>query len=91
MTSPSFDDRAPTGETLTDYDIAHAVLYIRLLDAEAAGQDWRSMAAQLFDLDPRRESVRAQTVVETHLARAHWMRDVGYKGLLGARPPSRPN
>lgn len=88
MVSAAFEDRAPTGETVTDYDIAHARLYIRLLDAHAAGLDWRAIAVQLFEIDIALEPERAQRVVESHLARALWMRDKGYKGLLGARPPS---
>jgi hypothetical protein len=88
MTSAAFDDEAPTGAAVSAYDIAHAALYVRLLDAEAAGLDWRTIAAQLFAIDAARERERARRVVESHAARARWMRDEGYKGLLGQRPPS---
>jgi hypothetical protein len=86
MTDLEFEDDAPTGDAVTAYDIAHAALFIRLLDAEAAGQDWKTIAVRLFGLDVDRDPDRAQRVVESHLARARWMRDVGYKGLLRGRP-----
>ena len=41
MTAESFLDEAPSGDSLTDYDRAHVKLYVRLLDAEADGADWR--------------------------------------------------
>jgi hypothetical protein len=34
-------DQAPTGDELTDYDLGHLVAYLRLLDADAEGADWR--------------------------------------------------
>jgi hypothetical protein len=86
MAGERFDDAAPTGGTVTDYDIDHAPLYIRLMDAAAEGLDWRAMAVRLFEIDPDQEPDRARRVVESHLARAHWMRDEGYKGLLGGNP-----
>ena len=86
MGGVEFDDAAPSGETITAYDIAHAPLYIRLMDAAVEGLDWRAIAIRLFEIDPEQGPDRAQCVVESHLARALWMRDEGYKGLLRARP-----
>jgi Uncharacterized conserved protein (DUF2285) len=86
MADTEFADAAPSGKAVTDYDVDHAALYIRLMDAEAAGQDWKIIASQVFGLDVERDPDRAQRVVESHLARALWMRDAGYKGLLRGRP-----
>jgi Uncharacterized conserved protein (DUF2285) len=86
MADTEFADEAPSGNAVTDYDIAHAALYIRLMDAEAAGQGWKTIAIQVFGLDVERDPERARRVVESHLARALWMRDAGYKGLLRGRP-----
>jgi len=86
MADERFDDEAPTGRAVTDYDVTHAPLYIRLMDAAAEGLDWRIMAVRLFEIDPEQAPDRARRVVESHLARALWMRDEGYKGLLGAKP-----
>jgi hypothetical protein len=44
MTGPRLRARAPQGEPLTDYDRDHVALYLRLLDAEEAGADWREVA-----------------------------------------------
>jgi hypothetical protein len=38
---PDVDDLAPSNPALTDYDVEHLVCYLRLLDAEAEGADWR--------------------------------------------------
>lgn len=84
MTQAELRERAPQGEPLTDYDRAQATVYLRLLDAEAAGADWREVAAIVLKVDPAREPDRAHTMHETHLARAHWLRDGGYKDLLNS-------
>jgi hypothetical protein len=75
-------ERAPIGEPLTDYDREQAVLYLRLLDAEAAGARWQDVATHLFNFDPADEPDRAERMYVTHLARAKWLRDNGYKDLV---------
>lgn len=78
-----FDDVAPTFATLTPYDDAHLVDYLRLLDADSEGADWREVCVTLFDLDPAAEPERAERMHTSHLARAKWMTEVGYAHLLG--------
>jgi hypothetical protein len=82
MTQAELRERAPQGEPLTDYDREHATVYLRLLDAEAAGADWREVAAIVLKVDPAHDPDRARIMHETHLARAQWLRDGGYKDLL---------
>ena len=41
---PDVADTAPTDSTLTDYDRQHFVTYLRLLDADDEGADWREVA-----------------------------------------------
>jgi hypothetical protein len=83
---PDFEDRPPDGLRVTSYDERHLALYIRLLDAATAGADWREVVAVLFGLDPAREPERAKTVHDSHLARARWMTQVGYRHLLEPPP-----
>ena len=83
MTAAELRDRAPQGDPLTDYDRAHATVYLRLLDAETAGADWREVASIVLGVDPDAEPDRAQTMYASHLARAHWLRDGGYRSFLG--------
>ena len=85
MTEPSFDDCAPEGQLLTDYDRAHVKLYCRLLDAEADGADWKEAVEILFGIDPVAEPERARRVHASHLARAHWMAKHGYQILRMGR------
>lgn len=82
MPQPDFADAPPGGDTLTDYDRTHIKLYVRLLDAEAAGASWERVATVLFALDPLREPERARRVHDAHLTRAHWMTHTGYRHLL---------
>ena len=67
---------------LTDYDREHMKLYLRLYDAAAAGASWQKAVSVLFGLDPDREPERAKRVHDSHLARARWMSEVGYRQLL---------
>jgi hypothetical protein len=59
-------------------------LYLRLLDADRDGADWREAVQILFGLDPEREPQRCRHMHETHLARAKWMSHTGYRQLLNA-------
>lgn len=82
MTGDRFLDEAPRAETVTDYDREHAAAYLRLLDAEAAGAAVPEICQVVFGLDAARHPEQARTMYESHLARAHWLRDHGYKNLL---------
>ncbi len=86
MTVPPFEDRPPEAPKLTAYDENHLVTYLRLLDAAEEGADWREVVAIVFGIDPAKEPARAKTVHDSHLARARWMTEVGYRDLL--RPSS---
>ena len=77
-----FDDIAPVGDELPEYDRAHVKLYMRLLDADADGAEWTEAVNILFGIDPALEPVRARQVHDSHLARARWMTQSGYRQLL---------
>lgn len=79
---PPLEDAPPASPRVTDYDLAHAVTYLRLLDAQADGADWREVARIVLDLDPTADSERARRVHDAHLARAQWMTREGYRDLL---------
>jgi hypothetical protein len=79
---PDVADVAPTDSVLTVYDEEHLVTYWRLLDAEADGADWREVARIVLHIDPDREPSRARNAFDSHLARARWMADHGYRDLL---------
>ena len=79
---PDVADTAPTDSTLTDYDRQHFVTYLRLLDADSEGADWREVARIVLHIDPDREPARARTAFDSHLARAKWMTEHGYRHVL---------
>jgi Uncharacterized conserved protein (DUF2285) len=85
MTMPAFQDRPPLTERVNAYDEQHLATYIRLLDADAEGADWREVVTIIFGLDPAREPDRAKIVHDSHLARARWMTETGYRHLLEPR------
>jgi hypothetical protein len=74
-------DEPPQSAVLTSYDRAHMKLYLRLLDAETDGADWREAVEVLFGIDPGKEPERASRVHRSHLARARWMTEQGYRQL----------
>ncbi|MEW6633128.1 MAG: DUF2285 domain-containing protein [Pseudomonadota bacterium] len=76
-----FDETAPSGDELTEYDRTHVKLYMRLFDADADGADWREVVRLLFGIDPTDEPQRARRVHDSHLARARWMTRIGYRQL----------
>ncbi len=82
MTAPEIMDEPPQCGSMTDYDRAHLKLYMRLLDAEADGADWEEAVEILFGIDPDREPERAWRIHQSHLARARWMTEHGYRDLL---------
>ena len=84
MTSPlpPFNDIAPVSCELTEYDRAHIKLYMRLLDAADDGAEWAEAVNVLFGIDPVREPERARQAHDSHLARARWMTQSGYRQLL---------
>ena len=84
---PPVSDSAPSDSILTAYDEQHLVTYLRLLDAEAAGADWREVAGIVLHIDPVREPDRARRAWDSHLARARWMTENGYRQLLRGGAP----
>lgn len=85
MTIPPFDDSPPLTERVNAYDERHLVTYIRLLDADAEGADWREAVLIIFGIDPAHDPDRAKIVHDSHLARARWMAETGYQHLLQPR------
>jgi hypothetical protein len=79
---PEIADEAPWSQELTAYDEAHFVVYLRLLDAEIEGADWREAARIVLRRDPSANSAGARRCWESHLKRAKWMTERGYRDLL---------
>ncbi len=79
---PACADFAPTAETLTPYDEEHLITYLRLLDAKRDNADWREIAKLVLHIDPETEPEQARQSFESHMARAQWMTEQGYRHLL---------
>lgn len=82
MTTPPFDDRPPADDRITAYDERHFVTYLRILDAAQEDADWREVVSIVFGLNPDQDAARAKLVYDSHLRRARWMTEHGYKHLL---------
>lgn len=85
MTAPPLLNQPPISDQVTDYDLAHKITYLRLLDADAEGADWREVARIVLDLDPSDDEQKARHSYDRHLARARWMTEAGYRDLLQQR------
>lgn len=81
MSQPDFMDRPPQSDSVTAYDEAHFVTYLRLLDAAAEGADWEEIVEHVFAIDPVLDVKRARVMYDTHLARAQWMARNGYRKI----------
>jgi hypothetical protein len=88
MTQAPIADTAPDEPFLTGYDMDHLGTYLRLLDADTEGADWREVARIVLNLDAEKEPERSKQVWQRHLVRAKWMTATGYRHLLRAEPPS---
>jgi hypothetical protein len=75
-------DVAPAEHKLLAYDREHAVTYMRLMDADKVGADWREVARIVLHIDPDQDADRARRTFDTHMARARWMCRHGYRQLL---------
>jgi hypothetical protein len=85
--SPQVADTAPDEPFLTGYDMARLVTYLRLLDADAEGADWREVATIVLELDVAKDPERARRSWASHLSRAKWMTERGYRHLLRGGAP----
>lgn len=88
MQRPDFDapvsDEPPVSERLTPYDEIHVIHYVILLDAERDSVPWEEVAREALQIDPVKEPGRARRTYETHLARAKWMANSGWRQMLRA-------
>lgn len=79
---PEVADEVPWSDTVTDYDLAHLVTYLRLLDAARDGADWRQAAQLVLGRAP--DAPASRRCWESHLRRAEWMTQQGYKDLVAS-------
>jgi hypothetical protein len=81
--NPKIADEVPWSETITEYDESHYVVYLRLLDASNDGASNDEMARVVLEIDPAREPSGAEKAVLSHLRRAQWTIEKGYRRLIG--------
>lgn len=81
MSQPDFMDEPPASDSVTDYDEAHFVTYLRLLDAAVEGADWKEIVHVVFGVDPELEADRAKAIYDSHIERARWMARTGYRQI----------
>lgn len=75
-------DEAPWSDKVNAYDYAQFKLYLRLLDAVAANASEAKICKVLFGIDMEAEPERAQRCLQSHLKRARWMTEKGYRDLV---------
>jgi hypothetical protein len=80
--NPKATDTAPSDTVLTVCNEEHVITYLRLLDADVQGADWREVARIVLHIDPDCDSYPARRAFESHLSRAKWMTEHGYRHLL---------
>lgn len=80
--NPHIANEVPWSDRVTAYDEAHFIVYVWLLDASDEGVSEAEMARIVLGIDPDREADRAHKALASHLDRARWMTEVGYRDLL---------
>jgi hypothetical protein len=80
--NPDIADEVPWCDHVTPYDEAHFVVYLRLLDASKGGASEDEMLRIVLGIDPAKEPERARQALQSHLKRARWMTEMGYRDLL---------
>lgn len=80
--TPPVTSQAPTANHVTAYDEAHVVLYLRLLDALAAGATEADICKDLLGLRGGPEDAHSRAILESHIVRARWMTEHGYRAFL---------
>lgn len=81
-TNPEIADEVPWSEHVTPYDEQHFIVYVRLLDASADSATDEEMSRVVLGIDPVKEPERARRALDSHLRRARWMTEHGYRDLL---------
>jgi hypothetical protein len=81
-TNPEIANDVPWSEHVTEYDERHFIVYVRLLDASADGATNEEMSRIVLGIDPVSEPDRARRALDSHLRRARWMTERGYRDLL---------
>jgi hypothetical protein len=80
--APELTEEAPLTDSITDYDKAHFAVYLSLLHASGEGTSDDEMCRVILGIDPAREPERARKTLQSHLRRARWMSESGYRHLL---------
>lgn len=81
----NLEETPPSSDVITAYDRKHLTVYLRLLDADAAGATLEEVAPLILGIDAGREPERAERLHATHLIRARWLSASGYLQLLEKR------
>ena len=84
-------ERAPAVKCLTPYDEAHLVTYLRLLDANASGAADADLAQIILDDNPALSGPQARRAAASHLKRAVWITQEGYRDFLKKSEIQRKN
>lgn len=82
MVENEFQTCPPNSEALTEYDEQHLVTYLRLLDADKEGADWKEVVSIIFGVDTENDSEQSEKIYHSHLARAKWVAQSGFAHLL---------
>ena len=76
---PAIVDMVPWDDGITPYDESHFPCYLQLLDAAADGMPEEKMCREILQLEP---SDTGLDILRSHLKRARWMTEQGYRQLL---------
>lgn len=86
----SLAGKAPTSRRITAYDEAHFAIYLRLLDAKSKAASSDEMLGIILEAAPSMNRDKAIRALASHMKRAVWMSEEGYRGLLSKKRTTSP-
>jgi hypothetical protein len=75
---------ASDSSSFLDYDRRNLLTYAELLDADAAGVDWKDGSLAILGINPRVDGDAARRCWESHLTRARWITGNGLADAVKA-------
>ncbi len=83
--SMEIQENVPWSESITQYDLEHFSLFMKLLSVSSDSANELEIAQSIFELDPDLDPEIARKMVRSHLDRANWILHEGYKELFTDR------
>ena len=81
---PKIEPTAPSGETITEYDLRHMLTYLVLVGEARDKRPWIETAQAILGCDVAADLAGARRCYLSHLGRGRWVMEAGFDRYLAA-------